>query len=128
MKNRADKQSKCDEKKLMNNLYENPPDTSNSCAIPDVGTIGNCIMRDDPFPSKRKTNNGPIVLLPDDSGMKATNIGTLSIPSLLTKGRTACTLHGVNKYLLQMSATYDEGGEVRFMKKEVHASCKGTIV
>ena len=68
------------------------------------------------------------MLLPDDSTMKATCVGTLNIDSLPIKARIARMFPAINKSLLSILATFDEGGEVRFIKKEFYITCKGSIV
>ena len=84
----------------INNFSVNPPDISINCAITDTDTTGNYTMCDVPLLSKRQINNGPTMLLPDDSDMKAKNFSTLKIPSLLTKARIACALPTITKSLL----------------------------
>ena len=79
-------------------------------------------MSDARFLDKIQINNGSIVLLLDDSMMKATHVGTLNMPSLQTKTTTTA------KSLLSLSATCDDGNEERFMRKEVHDTCKGVII
>ena len=76
-------------KSLINNFSVNLPNASTHCAIPDVGTTENCTMCDTFLLSKRQINNGPTVLPPDNSTMKATNVGTLIMLSLPTKASTA---------------------------------------
>ena len=72
-------------------------------------------------------NNGPTVLLPNNSTMKATHVGTLSMSSLLTKEIMSCALPTATKLLLSAWDVCDEGGEAIFMKKEVNVTHKGAI-
>ena len=59
------------DKKLISNLSLNPPETSHNYAIPYTGITWNCKMCDSPFLNKRKINNGPIMVLPDESVINA---------------------------------------------------------
>ena len=106
----------------------NPSDTSNNCDIIDTETKDNYTMRDTPLLRKSQINNGPTMLLPDDSDMKTKHFITLKIPSLLTKARIAYALPTITKSLLSTSSTWNKGGEERFMEKEVYTSHKGIII
>ena len=85
-------------------------------------------MCDTPLPNKKHINNGPTVLLIDDSTMRSTHVGTLMTPSLLAKARISYMLPTITKSLLSVSAICDEGVEVIFMNKEVRIICKGNLI
>ena len=76
--------------------------------------------------NKKQTCNG-IVLLTDESAMKATHVGTLRMPSLLIKARIDCMFSTITKSLASTSAACDERGESIFMKK-IHITYKGRII
>ena len=93
-----------------------------------MGTTDNQILCDAPLLRKKQINNGLTVLLPDDSTMKATHDGTLNMPSFPTKEIIAFTFPSITKSLLSILAMCNEGVDARFMEKEVHVTCKGSII
>ena len=112
-------------KKLINKLSVHPLSASSHHAVPGIETKCNYTMCDDPLLHKNQISNRPKALLPDYSTIKASYSGILSMLSLPAKEIIDCAFHDVVTSLLSTLATRDEGGEVKFVNKDVYIILKG---
>ena len=86
----------------------------------DTRNTGNHIRCNNHLLNKKQISNGPRVILPDYSTMKATQIGIMNMPLLPAKERITCTFPAMIKSILSISAMHDEGGEAIFMKEKFY--------
>ena len=110
-------------KKLIYNFYKkNPPENLTNFAMSDTRNTGNHIRCNTHLLNKKQISNGPRVLLPDYSTMKATQIGIMNMPLLPAKERIDRAFHTITKPLLSISVMCDERGKEGFTKKEVYVT------
>jgi len=83
---------------------------------------------DTPLNNQKPINNGPNVLLPDNTIIKASHIGNMTIPNLPNKAKIGYKFPDIKKSLLSISAICNAGGSAIFTNDKVYIFFNNNLI